>query len=832
MKPYKNEAEVDFSLRTYLTNELKYAKKWVAKKCDNQFVQNCLRIASKQQTAQRGEPDLIYVNEQKKILILIENKDSINDHGNQDHIFNPAKYAIDGVLHYLSFFTSLSLLKQDEATRTYFRGWHILGIAFSGNIYSEYEHLISTFLIEHDQIKEHGISELLNEEDYLSLFENIDTETLILETGKTSSEINNLLRNIDTDKRPILLSALMISLYPEPNNWFKDTYTNMNGDTLVESIPIIIKFILVNQHIPESKINILLDELIFLKNIDKKEILKTILNTLQNKIIPLFSHKSNYDIVGRFYEEFLRYAGITNVKKGIVLTPHHITSLFTELIDIKTNDVILDACCGTGAFLIAGMHKIIETIKNSSLKDKSIRIDHVKQDQLIGFEISPTMYALAISNMLFRGDGKSRIYHIDFFSDEADKVLDDLKKNGIVPSIGFINPPYGGKDNPKSNPTKKEIQFIAKLLDHVTRYVVVIAPFSTYFSDDSIRNNILAKHTLKYVINMPKDLFMPNASINTAIAVFETNIPQGKTKTLMYNLLDDGFVLSKNRGRRDIYNKWDKIKSNLLNRLACPQDFINDNTFISTSLSNNDEWIIQAHSKIDFAQLIEDDFARYVKRYVYFEFRKKLGLLEKEIEMLDLYDLIAKNIKKESAYSPKKKMNLSDVVWKEFILYSDETTDINNSQILFEIEKGERLTETDRIQGETPLITASSYNNGITSMIDKEIFHHSKKIHQNRLTIDMFANVFYHNYEYFSDDNVHTLSFRNKNYTKYCDNIYIGLFLATIIQQLKSKFDFGRQVRMKRLSHEIIKLPVTNEGEINWFFMERYIKSLPYSINL
>lgn len=63
------------------------------------------------------------------------------------------------------------------------------------------------------------------------------------------------------------------------------------------------------------------------------------------------------------------------------------------------------------------------------------------------------MYSLAISNMLFRGDGKSKIHNIDFFSDEAISILKSEK-----PTIGFINPPYGGLDN-KKNPTKKKFSF-------------------------------------------------------------------------------------------------------------------------------------------------------------------------------------------------------------------------------------------------------------------------------------------------------------------------------------------------------------------------------------
>ena len=46
----------------------------------------------------------------------------------------------------------------------------------------------------------------------------------------------------------------------------------------------------------------------------------------------------------------------------------------------------------------------------------------------------------------------------------------------------------------------------------------------------------------------------------------------------------------------------------------------------------------------------------------------------------------------------------------------------------FEIEKGERLIEAERVEGSTPLITASAVNNGITSFIDYDTFSSKKKI--------------------------------------------------------------------------------------------------------
>ena len=207
-------------------------------------------------------------------------------------------------------------------------------------------------------------------------------------------------------------------------------------------------------------------------------------------MLPLFKYQGlSYDIIGKFYADFLKYAGIANVKNGIVLTPAHITDLFTSLVDMKPDDVVLDTCCGTGSFLISAMNTLNELIEKTEWSDKKERQQHVKERQLIGFEISPLMYSLAVSSMLFRGDGKSQIFHLDSFSRDADTQLKWLSSNfGVNPTIGFLNPPYGGKDN-STNPTKKELQFLQRILDLCSRYVVIIAPLSTYFQEPSVRKS-------------------------------------------------------------------------------------------------------------------------------------------------------------------------------------------------------------------------------------------------------------------------------------------------------------------------------------------------------
>lgn len=642
----KNEALKDMNLYGFLKTK-NYKKDWSARKISNHIIQKILNKSSKKGNGNHGEPDFVYVNEDKKILILIENKDSIKQHISKDGASNPTDFAVDGAKHYLSFFTNNELIKLDKITQKYLNGWKFVSIAVSGDISDEYNHLISSFIIQDETIKDIETKEILDENDYISLFENINTEQLAKEISESSRKINSILRSLDSQKRPVLLSGLMISLFEpeEGKNDFKAGYINWNTETIVKNIPNTVESILKKEGVPDDKIQVLINELSFIKtdkDINDTEILKQILEELDKNVIPLFAQKSHYDIIGKFYEEFLRYAGVTNVKKGIVLTPSHITKLFTELVPIKTDDVFFDPCCGTGAFLISAMNKICSEIDDSSISNKSQRKKDIKQKQLIGFEKNTTMYSLSISNMLFRGDGKSKIFNLDYFSPEANEVLKELRTSGVNPTIGFINPPYGGADN-KDNPTKKEIQFLERLLSQVSRYGVMIAPLSSYFKDDINRNRILSKHTLKYVINMPKELFQPNAAAHTAIAVFETNTPHNNKEVIMYNLQDDGFVLSKNKGRTDALNKWGTIKNDLIKKINKPEEFIDNINLLTTKISNNDEWIIQAHSQTDYSLLSEKFFSKSIKDYTVFSTKLKLDLLDKDIDEITLLEILNEN---------------------------------------------------------------------------------------------------------------------------------------------------------------------------------------------
>lgn len=656
-----------------------------------------------------------------------------------------------------------------------------------------------------------------DEEDYLAFFENIDLEKISNDISKSSGEINRLLRNLDSPKRPILLSVLMICLYPKDKGAdFKNNYSSWNTQNIIRNIPTTVSDILESENIESNKIKVLTNELAFIRtdtDLNSTDILKDILNELEEKVIPLFSKKTSYDIIGKFYEEFLRYAGITNVKKGIILTPNHITKLFTELIEIKTNDVIFDPACGTGAFLISGMNKLVDEIENSNLSNKKERINKIKSNQLIGFEKSSTMYSLAISNMLFRGDGKSQIFNEDFFSDKSKLILENLENR---PTIGFINPPYGGKDN-KKNPTKREIQFLEKMLDNCSRYGIIISPLSTYFKDDTDRKRILTKHTLKYVINMPKELFQPNAMTQTAVAVFETNKPHNKNKVIFYDLKEDGFVLSKNKGRTDLFNKWNEIKKTFFKKIKNVKKYQDNLTILEKEIEGGEEWLIQAHSETDYSKLNEKDFERKLKEYIIFRIKCSLNLLDKDFKEVDLFDLFEKTKIPNVAFNVNKKVNLNLNDWK--------ILDLNKKVVNLTLGKPLHKVEIEGSfeVGRTPYITRTAKNNGNELFLDSKEFD-SKISKGNCLTIGAEGlRAFYQGNDFLTGNKINIL--KNEKLNK-----YNSMFLIALLDlQMEEKFSYGRAVVKGRLEEMKIKLPVDENNKPDWKFMEDYIKSLPYS---
>ena len=111
--------------------------------------------------------------------------------------------------------------------------------------------------------------------------------------------------------------------------------------------------------------------------------------------------------MGIFFNEFSRYKKKSDA--GQVFTPDHITSLMYRLIGVHQDDHVLDATCGSGAFLVKAMANMMKEAGGVATE----KAKQIKSEQLFGIELYRKVYALACANMLIHKDGKTNLRQMD-----------------------------------------------------------------------------------------------------------------------------------------------------------------------------------------------------------------------------------------------------------------------------------------------------------------------------------------------------------------------------------------------------------------------------------
>lgn len=143
-------------------------------------------------------------------------------------------------------------------------------------------------------------------------------------------------------------------------------------------------------------------------------------------------------------------------------------------------------------------------------------------------------------------------------------------------------------------------------------------------------------------------------------------------------------------------------------------------------------------------------------------------------------------------------------------------------QDLFDIRKGQRLTKANMLPGNIAYVGASDSSNGVTARIGQAPIHQGGTISVSYN--GSVAEAFYQPEPYWATDDVNVLYPKNFKLTAAA-----ALFICTIIRLEKYRFSYGRKWHLERMRESIIRLPITVAGVPDWTFMERYIKTLPYS---
>lgn len=743
---------------------------------DNVRIKKLLAIASKKVTG-RGRPEfLISFNSNSDFLIVVECKADISKHQSKTKD-SYAKYTVDGVLLYASYlakdFDVLAIAVSGETTQ-HLKISHFLHLKNNKNATEVFgNHLLDA----NDYLKGYLKSPEKFRQDYSSL----------LEFARTLNEKLHAHKILES-QRSLLISCILIAL---ENEAFNASYKSHKSPKNLANV--LVKTVLdelESANITEEKLKNLKIQFSFIKTdtpLSKgEEILKNLICEIDENINQFIKTYEYFDVLGQLYIEFLRYAN-SDKGLGIVLTPPHICELFIELAGVNKNSIVYDNCTGTGGFLISAMKKMIEDAKGDQQK-----IQLIKSSQLLGVEYQAHIFALAVSNMYIHQDGKTNIINADSLSDNVIKLIKEQK-----PTVGLLNPPY--KSNKKND--TDEWEFILKNLECLVTggTCVAIIPMQSVLAQKGkameFKKQLLINHTLEAVLSMPDELFFNSkVSIVSCVVVLTAHKPHPKNKAVYFGYYkDDGFIKRKIEGRVDIYGRWWNIKNlwldSYINRTPKPGISVNK------VVKAEDEWCAEAYMDTDYSKLSNQDFENTLLNYAAYLFSNKL------INAASNKPFMTSRI------------SLSQMKWTLFKL-SD----------LFEIY-GSKTTPVLELEkygiGKYPYVTTQATNNGVSG------FYDFSTEDGNVLTIDsaVLGYCSYQAYNFSASDHVEILK------PKFKINKPIALFLVTIMNLERYRYNYGRKCSQSRMKEISIQLP-TEGDTLDLSGMETFIQSLPYSSSI
>ena len=193
--------------------------------------------------------------------------------------------------------------------------------------------------------------------------EQVELEEIIHRAERLHEDLRNYGQLGETEK-PLVVSAILLALCEK--NFSTESLTGDNVETDGQKIFRALSTHLDRVHVqPKVKKDAVLAQF---NLIQTRPILSAVNQHLErtplryfaeyihSNILNAINSNTAEDVLGRFYGEFVRYSGGDGQSLGVVLTPRHITELFTDLIDLNPTDMVFDPCCGTGGFLVAALH--------------------------------------------------------------------------------------------------------------------------------------------------------------------------------------------------------------------------------------------------------------------------------------------------------------------------------------------------------------------------------------------------------------------------------------------------------------------------------------------
>ena len=489
-------------------------------------------------------PILIEYKGYKDKLVKLDREGNIANKNakNQPDFANINSYAVNGAVHYanaLLHYTSYTDIiaigitgyKDDFGTLQYKIGVYYVSKSNFGIGQKVDDYADLSFL------KKDNFSAFIEKVNLLSLSqEEIDRLKERREREITASLVklnNDIYQNekgLGESARVYLVAASIIAtlgdvennVFPLKKSDLKSSTEkgNTDGEIMVRKIDAFLDV----KKLPKDKKDLIvrtLQNTLTTENINKVENGESQLKRVFTKIVDdlgiYYKIGLTTDFTGKLFNEMYSWLGFSQDKlNDVVLTPSYVATLLARLARVNMDSYVWDFATGSAGLLVASMNEMLNDAKEKIKSPDALVLKsaQIKANQLLGLEILPEVYMLAILNMIMMGDGSSNIINKDSLKD-FDGNYGFGKTDEKFPADAFIlNPPYSAPGN--------GMVFVEKALSMMSKgYAAIIIQNSAGSGKASEYNKRILKHsTLLASIKMPIDLFLGKSSVQTNIYVF------------------------------------------------------------------------------------------------------------------------------------------------------------------------------------------------------------------------------------------------------------------------------------------------------------------------
>jgi len=138
-------------------------------------------------------------------------------------------------------------------------------------------------------------------------------------------------------------------------------------------------------------------------------------------------------------------------------------------------------------------------------------------------------------------------------------------------------------------------------------------------------------------------------------------------------------------------------------------------------------------------------------------------------------------------------------------------------KIFNNIKQGRRLKKDDQLPGNIPFVMSGTTNIGVVGYISNPVAQFPK----NSITVDIFGNSFFRNYDFGAGDDTGVYWNTEKEYSKTC----MLFFTAAMEKALQGKYSYGKKLRSSQSLHFKMQLP-TKDGKPDYDTMATLISAV------